>query len=84
MIQQALLDFPDIQVTKSYIIGDKATDVEFAHNAGVRSILVRTGYGQNVVDGKYQALTHTPIAICADVPEAVDYIIDAWKKEGLL
>ncbi len=84
MIQQALMDFPDIQVAKSYIIGDKATDVEFAHNAGARSILVRTGYGQNVVDGKYQVLTHTPIAICADVPEAVDYIIDAWKNEGLL
>lgn len=32
----------------SFVIGDKATDIEFGRRAGVTTILVRTGYGAEV------------------------------------
>ncbi len=34
-----------LDLSRSYFVGDKATDVECARNAGLRSVLVRTGYG---------------------------------------
>jgi len=35
----------DIDLARSFFIGDKAIDIECGRNAGVRTILVRTGYG---------------------------------------
>lgn len=34
-----------IDVGASWVVGDKATDLELARNAGMRGVLVRTGYG---------------------------------------
>jgi D-glycero-D-manno-heptose 1,7-bisphosphate phosphatase len=75
MIDQALKDFPDIELENSYVIGDKATDVEFAINAGCRGILLRTGYGEEVLKGNYQELRVQPYLICRDIIEAVDRIL---------
>jgi histidinol-phosphate phosphatase family protein len=44
MIQQAQRDL-NVDLTKSWLIGDTTTDVQTARNAGLKSILVRTGYG---------------------------------------
>jgi D-glycero-D-manno-heptose 1,7-bisphosphate phosphatase len=35
-----------IDLSRSYVIGDKATDINLAENAGARSVLVLTGYGR--------------------------------------
>lgn len=36
----------------AFMIGDKACDIEFGRNAGMKSILVRTGYGEEyALDG---------------------------------
>ncbi len=82
MIRKALEQFPEIDLASSYVVGDKATDVDFAHNAGTRSVLLKTGYGTNVLAGKYQALTHPPTLICENLVEAVDAIIRTWQEEG--
>jgi D-glycero-D-manno-heptose 1,7-bisphosphate phosphatase len=34
-----------LDLARSYCIGDKASDIECGRNAGVRTILVQTGYG---------------------------------------
>ncbi|WP_224982556.1 D-glycero-beta-D-manno-heptose 1,7-bisphosphate 7-phosphatase [Geomonas agri] len=44
MLQQAARDF-DIDLSRSYMIGDKLADVEAGINAGCRALMVRTGYG---------------------------------------
>lgn len=75
MIQQACAQFGDIDLTRSFVVGDKATDIEFAFNAGCRGILLKTGYGQRVLEGKYQTLDHKPWRVCADISEAVDAIL---------
>jgi len=37
----------EIDLTRSYFIGDKRSDIECGRNAGVKTILVRTGYGKD-------------------------------------
>ena len=44
MIRQATAAF-DIDLSKSFVVGDKMADVGLATNAGARGILVKTGYG---------------------------------------
>lgn len=44
MIEAACRDF-DIDMTRSWIIGDKKIDVETGFNADIRTAMVRTGYG---------------------------------------
>ena len=46
MVLEAQRDH-DIDLARSFFIGDKAIDVECGRNAGVRTILVKTGYGAN-------------------------------------
>lgn len=75
MIKQALKQFPQIDLKNSYVMGDKATDIEFANNAGCKGILLRTGYGEDVLQGKYQELNVSPYFICRDIVEAVDRIL---------
>ena len=44
MLEEAARDH-GIDLSRSWMIGDKAIDVECGHRAGCRTILVRTGYG---------------------------------------
>ena len=77
MIRQALERFPDIDLAQSFIVGDKASDVAFAQNAGCHSVLVKTGYGHRVLAGKYQVLESPPEFVCEDIAEAARLIL-AW------
>ncbi len=77
MINQAVEAFDDIDLKKSFVLGDKASDVELAVNAGCQSILLRTGYGARVLEGKYQVLHHQPDFICDSIVDAADVILDS-------
>lgn len=74
MVQQALMDHPEYDLKRSYVVGDKSTDVELAQNCGAKGVLVTTGYGQDVLDGKYQ-WTVKPDYIAKDLAHAVDWIL---------
>ena len=39
-----------LDLARSYLIGDKTSDIECGRNAGVRTILVQTGYGAHEID----------------------------------
>ena len=45
MIHQALKQF-EIDLERSYVIGDKSADLGLAEKVGAQGILVRTGYGE--------------------------------------
>ena len=49
MVLEAARDH-DVDLSRSFLIGDKEIDVECAHNAGVRAIRVRTGFDK-MTDG---------------------------------
>jgi D-glycero-D-manno-heptose 1,7-bisphosphate phosphatase len=57
-----------IDLTKSYFVGDKDSDIECGKRAGAKTILVRTGYGPS-------ADHHRPDAVVADVKSAVAFIL---------
>jgi D-glycero-D-manno-heptose 1,7-bisphosphate phosphatase len=44
MVEHAARDL-DLDIDRSFVVGDKWLDVELATNAGAHGILVRTGYG---------------------------------------
>lgn len=50
MIEEAVKKY-NINLSKSYMVGDSTMDLETARNAGIKSVLVNTGFAGN--DGKY-------------------------------
>jgi histidinol-phosphate phosphatase family protein len=68
MIRRAVEEL-NIDLAQSWFVGDTTTDMQTARNAGVRCILVRTGYGGN--DGKHPA---RPDHIAENLGEAVRLI----------
>ena len=48
MIQSASSQFA-IDLSGSFVVGDRLSDVDLAASAGARGILVRTGYGENTI-----------------------------------
>lgn len=64
----------DLDLSQSFMVGDKATDVDMAHNAGCTGILVQTGFGDRVLGGQYQHPTR-PDYIATDLAAAVDWIL---------
>lgn len=64
----------DIDLTSSYVIGDKQLDVETAYNTGAKGILVLTGYGKEERE-KHRASEHQPHFVAENLMEAVDAIL---------
>jgi histidinol-phosphate phosphatase family protein len=79
MIQRACRDF-NIDLSSSWMIGDSSSDIRAARNAGVRSVLVRTGVAGN--DGKFVV---SPDYEFADIGEAASFITGGYRtlKESL-
>jgi D-glycero-D-manno-heptose 1,7-bisphosphate phosphatase len=57
-----------IDLRRSFFVGDKASDIGCGRNAGVRTILVRTGYGE----GEKEC---GPDWIVEDIAQAADLIL---------
>jgi D-glycero-D-manno-heptose 1,7-bisphosphate phosphatase len=70
----------DIDLARSYMIGDKLIDLECGWNAGVkRSILVRTGYGRKVEQSERGKLRDA--VIVDDLSAAIDWILTTDTPE---
>lgn len=72
MFLQAARDH-DLDLSRSYAIGDRWQDVQAAQNAGVRAILVRTGYGLTELARPRPALT--PAALADSLIDATTWIL---------
>lgn len=59
-----------VDLARSWMVGDKKSDVDAGHAAGVRSILVGTGYGTS----EYATLT-TPAPFAPDLAAAAEIIL---------
>ena len=78
MLVQAARDL-NIDLTKSYLVGDRFNDMEAATKAGVKGILVKTGYASELLqdDGPDKAKPENkPDFIAADILDAVRWILD--------
>jgi D-glycero-D-manno-heptose 1,7-bisphosphate phosphatase len=67
-----------LDLSASWIIGDKASDVEAGINAGCKNILVRTGYGDTITSESLPAGT----IIKTDLLEAVNFILLSKSSLG--
>ena len=84
MLLQAAQDL-NIDLTKSYLVGDRFNDMEAAKIAGVKGILVKTGFGQGLLqdDGPDRATPQNePDFIVADILEAVKWILSQVASFG--
>lgn len=70
MLLSAAKDF-NIDLSESIVIGDSTLDIKMAENAGMKSILVKTG--QAGLDGKYEV---TPTEVAEDLNSAVNLILN--------
>jgi D-glycero-D-manno-heptose 1,7-bisphosphate phosphatase len=78
MVLQAARDL-DIDLDRSYLVGDAVSDMQAALAAGSRPMLVRTGRGVKQALGlAVHGLHHVPVA--ADLLEAVDWIFGGHTR----
>ncbi|MBK9162490.1 MAG: HAD family hydrolase [Acidobacteria bacterium] len=75
---EASLSGETVDTANSWMIGDKLLDIETGFNAGLRTALVRTGYGAKVA----AALEREPDLIADDIGMAVDLILGMAPQSG--
>lgn len=66
-----------IDLSRSYVIGDKATDIQLAYNIGAKGILVLTGWGKDQISRLDPV---QPAFIASDLFEAVEWIVQDIRR----
>lgn len=71
----------DLDLSRSFVVGDRWSDLKSGARVGARSILVLTGYGQGDLAyvGPEQAVQ--PDYVAADLNQAVQWILDHWPEQ---
>ena len=78
LLKDAALEF-DLDLSSSYIIGDKYSDLKTGVNAGSKTVLVRTGYG----DEEFKEMENwdfEPDFVADDLLQAAMWIIGDREK----
>jgi D-glycero-D-manno-heptose 1,7-bisphosphate phosphatase len=81
LINQALADF-DIDLSQSWVVGDRYGDIELARNAGTRSALVMTGYGRGEWEHQRGSWQTEPDLVAEDLLAVVREIVGGTPKEN--
>lgn len=79
MIIKASNDF-NIDLSKSYFIGDNLTDYECGVNAGVKTIMVKTGYGNEHIS-ILQKQNKFPTFVAENLESACNFILHDFSGE---
>lgn len=69
-----------IDLSKSYVVGDRFLDIELAHNAGAKGILVLTGYGKGELMYQGNSNPIRPDFVAEDLWEAAEWILQDIRK----
>jgi D-glycero-D-manno-heptose 1,7-bisphosphate phosphatase len=64
-----------LELSRSFVVGDRYRDVELARGVGSRGILVRTGYGAGEIAAHATEWPSPPDFVAADLKGAVDWIL---------
>ena len=65
----------DLDLSSSFVIGDRYSDIELAHNAGTRSIFVLSGYGLGEYEYQRQNWKVQPDWIADNLLEATQIVL---------
>jgi D-glycero-D-manno-heptose 1,7-bisphosphate phosphatase len=74
LILQAAKDF-NINLTSSFMIGDKLTDVEAGHSTGCKTVLLLSGHGENAYKNLESYEGTLPDFVCQNLGEAVKWLL---------
>jgi len=74
LVEEAARDL-DLDLSKSYVIGDRGIDIEFAQTIGAKGILVLTGYGRGEWEYLRDQWKVKPDHVAEDLYEAVRWIL---------
>ncbi len=74
MLEASAADL-DLDLSRSFMVGDKITDVELAHRAGARGVFVLTGYGKGDLENFGPQWRDRPDFIAEHLEAAVDWIL---------
>ena len=77
MIENATSGF-DVDLSRSWVIGDKKLDIEMGFNAGAKTALVLTGYG-NI---HQEDLVRKPDVVARDLLEAARAIVETDRNDS--
>jgi D-glycero-D-manno-heptose 1,7-bisphosphate phosphatase len=80
MLERAVADF-GVDLSRSFVVGDKFADVKAGQNAGTRTVLVLTGYGPSAVQECRDAGI-TPDAVRPSIAEAVTFILEQTEGDA--
>lgn len=75
LLKQASKDH-GIDLSASYMVGDKVTDMELARRVGAKGIMVLTGYGKDELQKISDASAQKPAHVARDLFYAVKWIMD--------
>jgi len=64
-----------IDLSRSFVVGDRYGDIELARNAGAKSILVQTGYGAGELEWHAAKWTVQPDHVAETLTEATEWIL---------
>ena len=79
MLERATAEF-GIDLSRSFVVGDRYGDIELAHNAGARSIFVLSGYGLGEYEYQRHHWKQQPEWIARDLLEASQIVLQAVKR----
>jgi D-glycero-D-manno-heptose 1,7-bisphosphate phosphatase len=74
LIKRASEDF-EIDLANSWMVGDRYSDIELAHNAGLRSAFVLSGYGRGEWEYQRGSWKLQPDLVSENLLEAVNSIV---------
>jgi D-glycero-D-manno-heptose 1,7-bisphosphate phosphatase len=78
MIHQAARDF-SIDLARSFVVGDKASDLGLARAVGARGILVRTGYGAAEAGRHAGTVPHAEL-VADTLLEAASWVLEQQSR----
>lgn len=71
-----------VDLARSYVVGDKYTDIRLAHAVGATGVLVLTGYGRGELEYERQTWPREPEHVAETLLDAVTWILeDAGRTE---
>jgi D-glycero-D-manno-heptose 1,7-bisphosphate phosphatase len=65
----------NLDLSRSFVVGDRYADVELARRTGARSVLVRTGYGEGELQWHAAKWAVQPDFVAPTLGEAVGWIL---------
>ena len=70
----------NIELAESFMIGDRFVDVEAAHNAGVKAVLLRSGDGLSKMEKFGKTSAYQPHFVADNLLHAVDAILNGQVR----